>query len=136
ELPSIPDTGQWVNFLRHHDELNLSRLTNAQRSEVFDKFAPAKDMQIYDRGLRRRLAPMLASDRRRIELANCLLFGLPGTPVIYYGEEIGMGENLAVEGRLAVRTPMQWTSEKNGGFSSAATKDLVRPMVTRGVSSF
>ena len=136
ELPSIPDSGQWVNFLRHHDELNLSRLTDAQREEIFAEFAPKKNMQIYNRGLRRRLAPMLQGDRLRIELANSLLFGLPGTPVIYYGDEIGMGENLAVEGRLAVRTPMQWTPEKNGGFSSAAAKDLVRPMVTRGEFSF
>jgi maltose alpha-D-glucosyltransferase/alpha-amylase len=132
ELPSIPDTGQWVNFLRHHDELNLSRLTTAQREEVFAKFAPEKKMQIYGRGLRRRLATMLDNDQRRIELANSLLFSLPGTPVIYYGEEIGMGENLAVDGRLAVRTPMQWTGEKNGGFSTCARKDLVRPMLTSG----
>jgi maltose alpha-D-glucosyltransferase / alpha-amylase len=136
ELPSIPDTGQWVNFLRHHDELNLSRLTAAQREEVFKEFAPKADMQIYDRGLRRRLAPMLNDDRRRLELANSLLFALPGTPVLYYGEEIGMSENLAVEGRLAVRTPMQWTPDKNGGFSSAPAGDLVRPMVTRGKFSY
>ncbi|CAN5576821.1 alpha-amylase family protein [soil metagenome] len=132
ELPTIPDTGQWVNFLRHHDELNLSRLTAAQREEVFMEFAPDKKMQIYDRGLRRRLATMLDGNQRRIELANSLLFSLPGTPVIFYGEEIGMGENLAVDGRLAVRTPMQWTTEQNGGFSTCARKDLVRPMLTSG----
>ena len=136
ELPTIPGSGQWVNFLRHHDELNLSRLTSAQREEVFEEFAPQEDMQIYDRGLRRRLAPMFDDDRKRIELAFSLLFGLPGTPVVYYGEEIGMSENLALDGRMAVRTPMQWTTEKNGGFSSAAPRDLVRPMLTRGAFSF
>lgn len=136
ELPSIPDTGQWVNFLRHHDELNLSRLTEAQRQEVFAEFAPSKNMQIYDRGLRRRLATMFDDDRKRLELANSLLFALPGTPVLYYGEEIGMSENLAVDGRLAVRTPMQWTPGRNGGFSDGASRELVRPMVSRGKYSF
>jgi maltose alpha-D-glucosyltransferase / alpha-amylase len=136
ELPTIPDTGQWVNFLRHHDELNLSRLTAAQREEVFKAFAPETDMLIYDRGLRRRLAPMFDDDRRRLELANSLLFSLPGTPVIYYGEEIGMAENLKIEGRLAVRTPMQWTPGKHAGFSRPGTHQLVRPMVTRGKNSY
>src|SRR5690606_4821477 len=85
---------------------------------------------------RRRLAPMLGDDTRRLRLAYSLLYSLPGTPVVYYGEEIGMGENLALHGRRAVRTPMQWTPAKNGGFSTAAAKDLVRPMVTRGDYSF
>lgn len=136
ELPSIPDTGQWVNFLRHHDELNLSRLTAAQRESVFEEFAPSDDMQIFGRGLRRRLATMFGDDRRRMELAYSLLFALPGTPVLFYGEEISMAENLKVDGRLAVRTPMQWTAEKNAGFSTAPAQDLVRPMITRGEYSY
>ncbi|HUG13722.1 MAG TPA: alpha-amylase family protein [Thermomicrobiales bacterium] len=128
ELPSIPNLGQWVNFLRHHDELNLSRLTEQERQTVFKAFALDEDMQIYDRGLRRRLAPMLKGNRRRLELAYSLLFSLPGTPMIFYGEEIGMGENLDVPARGSVRTPMQWSSAPNGGFSTANAADLVRPM--------
>jgi maltose alpha-D-glucosyltransferase/alpha-amylase len=128
QLPSIPDAGQWVNFLRHHDELNLSQLTRAQRAQVVDAFGPKPNMQIYDRGLRRRLAPMLGGDHARIRMAYSLQFGLPGAPMIFYGEEIGMGENLDVPGRYAVRTPMQWTSFNQGGFSSAPADQYVRPM--------
>jgi len=128
ELPTVPAKGQWVNFLRHHDELNLARLQNAQREEVFAAFGPEPGMQIYGRGLRRRLAPMLEGDMARLKLAYSLLFSLPGAPMIFYGEEIGMGENLDVAGRLSVRTPMQWTPYAKGGFSSAASEDLVRPI--------
>jgi maltose alpha-D-glucosyltransferase / alpha-amylase len=131
ELPTIPDLGQWVNFLRHHDELNLSRLTKIQRDQVFAEFGPEPSMQIYGRGLRRRLAPMLGNDPRRLRLAYALLFGLPGAPMLFYGEEIGMGENLDVPGRLSVRTPMQWTPYDHGGFSTAPPQEHVRPM-TRG----
>ena len=132
DLPSIPSQGQWVNFARHHDELNLSRLTLQDRQRVYDEFGPDESMQIYDRGLRRRLAPMLGNDRRRLELAYSLLFSLPGTPMLFYGEEIGMGENLDVPGRLAMRTPMQWTSGANAGFSSIEDGELVRPLVEGG----
>jgi maltose alpha-D-glucosyltransferase / alpha-amylase len=132
ELPAIPNLGQWVNFLRHHDELNLSRLTEQERQTVFGAFAPDEGMQVYGRGLRRRLAPMLKNDRRRLELAYSLLFSLPGTPMIFYGEEIGMGENLDLPARWSVRTPMQWTSGPNGGFSTAGAEDVVRPMVSGG----
>jgi maltose alpha-D-glucosyltransferase/alpha-amylase len=132
ELPTIPGVGQWVNFLRHHDELNLSRLTQQQRDEVLLAFGPKPDMQIYDRGLRRRLAPMLNGDQRRLQLAYSLLFSLPGTPVLFYGEEIGMGENLSLHGRLSVRTPMQWAHTQNGGFSTAPPGKLVRPVVAEG----
>jgi maltose alpha-D-glucosyltransferase / alpha-amylase len=136
QLPTVPDVGQWVNFLRHHDELNLSRLTKEQRQQIFAAFGPEKTMQIYDRGLRRRLAPMLGGDMARIRMAYSLLFSLPGIPVIYYGEEIGMGENLDAPGRLSVRTPMQWTAYNNGGFSAAPPEQFVRPMVTDGDYGF
>ncbi len=136
QLPTIPDRGQWVNFLRHHDELNLSRMTTDQREQVFARFGPDPDMQIYGRGLRRRLAPMLDGDQRRLCLAYSLLFGLPGAPILFYGEEIGMGENPALPGRLAVRAPMQWTPYDNGGFSAAPPRDFVRPMLSDGEYGF
>lgn len=126
ELPSIPGAGQWVNFLRHHDELNLSRLPADHREQIYSAFGPEPDMQIYQRGLRRRLAPMLGGDGPKLRLAYSLLFSLPGAPMIFYGEEIGMGENLAMPGRLAVRTPMQWTPYDNGGFSIAPRERWVR----------
>lgn len=136
ELPAIPNLGQWVNLLRHHDELNLSRLTEQERQTVFGAFAPDEGMQVYGRGLRRRLAPMMKNDRRRLELAYSLLFSLPGTPMIFYGEEIGMGENLDLPARRSVRTPMQWTSGRNGGFSTAREEDIVRPMMSAGANGF
>jgi maltose alpha-D-glucosyltransferase / alpha-amylase len=136
ELPAIPNQGQWVNFLRHHDELNLSRLTDQEKAEVFKSFAPDERMLVYDRGLRRRLAPMLKGDRRRIELAYSLLFSLPGTPMIFYGEEIGMGENLDLPARWSMRTPMQWSSAENGGFSDVPEGDLVRPMPSDGAFGY
>jgi maltose alpha-D-glucosyltransferase/alpha-amylase len=112
-----PATAQWGMFLRNHDELDLGRLTEAQRRCVFDAFAPHSDMQLYQRGIRRRLAPMLNGDRRRLELAYSLMFTLPGTPVIRYGDEIGMGDNLDLPERVAARTPMQWSAEPHGGFT-------------------
>jgi maltose alpha-D-glucosyltransferase/alpha-amylase len=128
QMPTIPQSGQWINFLRHHDELNLARLTKEQREQILDAFAPDPDMQIYNRGLRRRLATMFKGDPARLRLAYSLLFGLPGSPMIFYGEEIGMGENLSIPGRLSVRTPMQWTSYAAGGFSTAEPESYVRPM--------
>jgi maltose alpha-D-glucosyltransferase/alpha-amylase len=136
QLPTIPNRGQWVNFLRHHDELNLSRLTRDQREQVFAAFGPDPDMQVYDRGLRRRLAPMLGGDQQRIRLAYSLLFSLPGAPMVFYGEEIGMGEQPALEGRMAVRAPMQWTPYDNGGFSSAPAEHFVRPILSDGDYGF
>jgi maltose alpha-D-glucosyltransferase/alpha-amylase len=131
-LPAIPAQGQWVNFARHHDEVNLSRLTDLQRQDVFKAFGPDASMQVYNRGLRRRMAPMLGGDRKRLEMAYSLQFSLPGTPMIFYGEEIGMGENLDLPERVAVRTPMQWSPAPNGGFSSAPDQQLVRPMTPGG----
>jgi maltose alpha-D-glucosyltransferase/alpha-amylase len=136
ELPTIPELGQWVNFLRHHDELNLARLTAAQREEVFAAFAPEETMRAYGRGIRRRLAPMLGGDQRRLRLAYSVLFGLPGAPVLYYGEEIGMGEDLALPGRLSVRTPMQWSAYGHGGFSTAPPARHVRPLVADGAYGY
>jgi trehalose synthase len=128
-LPEIPDDCQWATFVRNHDELTLDQLSDSERQEVFDAFGPDEDMQIHGRGLRRRLPPMLDNDQRRIRLVYSLLFSLPGTPVLYYGEEIGMGENLEIEGRRSVRTPMQWSSGPNAGFSSAPPSELRRPVV-------
>ena len=125
-----PYEGAWATFLRNHDELTLDKLSDAERAEVFAAFGPDPDMQLYGRGLRRRLPPMLGGDQRRIRMAYGLMFALPGTPTIFYGEEIGMGENLAVDGRLAVRTPMQWTGGPTAGFSSAPPDGLCRPMPT------
>jgi maltose alpha-D-glucosyltransferase/alpha-amylase len=112
-----PATAQWGLFLRNHDELDLGRLTKAQREVVFKKFGPDKNMQLYDRGIRRRLAPMLGGDRRRLELAYSLMCTLPGTPVIRYGDEIGMGDNLDLPERNCARTPMQWSTEPHAGFT-------------------
>ena len=128
QRPEISPDCQWASFLRNHDELTLDKLSDDERQEVFAAFGPDPEMQMYGRGLRRRLPPMLQGDPRRIKMAYSLMFSLPGTPVLFYGEEIGMGENLDVEGRLAVRTPMQWTAERNGGFSRAAPRRLKRPL--------
>jgi maltose alpha-D-glucosyltransferase / alpha-amylase len=114
-----PATAQWGLFLRNHDELDLGRLTAAQRKLVFDKFGPDKNMQLYDRGIRRRLAPMLGGDRRRLELAYSLMCTLPGTPVIRYGDEIGMGDDLDLPERNCARTPMQWSTEPQAGFTES-----------------
>ena len=116
--------------MRNHDELTLDKLSTRERKEVFAAFGPDPDMQLYDRGLRRRLPTMLGGDERRIRLVYSLMFSLPGTPTLFYGEEIGMGENLDVEGRLAVRTPMQWDDGPNGGFSTAPRRRLTRPQPT------
>ena len=126
----IPAEGAWATFLRNHDELTLDKLTRGEREEVFAAFGPDPDMQVYDRGLRRRLPPMLGGDQRRIRMAYGLMFALPGTPTLFYGEEIGMGENLALDERLAVRTPMQWTPGPTAGFSSAPPDGLCRPLPT------
>jgi maltose alpha-D-glucosyltransferase / alpha-amylase len=133
ETPAIPSTCQWATFLRNHDEVDLGRLVGHEHDEVFAAFGPDPKMQLYERGIRRRLAPMLDNDRRRIEMAYALQFSLPGTPVIRYGDEIGMGEDLRLPEREAIRTPMQWSRERHAGFSSARRKqDLRRPVITGG----
>lgn len=130
-LPSIPEDGQWVTFLRNLDELDLERLTEEEREAVYQAFAPDPDMRIFGRGIRRRVAPML-NDRRRLESAFSLLFSLPGTPLLVYGDELGMGEDLALAGRDSVRTPMQWSRERHAGFSTAAARALPLPIITDG----
>ncbi|MFE9768240.1 alpha-amylase family protein [Streptomyces sp. NPDC005808] len=128
DRPTAPRDAHWATFVRNHDELTLDKLSQAERAEVFAAFGPDKNMQLYDRGLRRRLPPMVGGDRRRVELAYSLLFTLPGTPVLFYGEEVGMGENLVAEGRQAVRTPMQWTPEAGAGFSDARPDAFPNPL--------
>jgi maltose alpha-D-glucosyltransferase / alpha-amylase len=125
-----PATAQWGNFLRNHDELDLGRLTEAQRETVFAAFGPDKSMQLYDRGIRRRLAPMLKGDRRHLELANSLMFTLPGTPVVRYGDELGMGDNLELPERNCARTPMQWSNEPQAGFTKG--EKPVLPVIDKG----
>ena len=130
--PAIAVESQWANFVRNHDELTLDKLSDEERQEVFAAFGPEPRMQVYDRGIIRRLPPMLDGDPRRVRMVYSLMFSLPGTPVLYYGEELGMGEDLDAGSRLAVRTPMQWTGGVNGGFSHAAARRLARPVVTGG----
>jgi maltose alpha-D-glucosyltransferase/alpha-amylase len=129
-----PHAAQWINFLRSHDELDLGRLSERQRARVFEAFGPSKDMQLYDRGIRRRLAPMLGNDRRKLELAFSLLFTLPGTPMLQYGDEIGIGDDLSLEERECARTPMQWSADRHGGFSTA--RRTVRPVISDPVYGY
>lgn len=112
ERPQPPRDGHWATFVRNHDELTLDKLPEDERQEVFDAFGPDPSMQLYGRGLRRRLPSMLNGDQRRIRMVYSLLFTLPGTPVLFYGEELGLVEDLSLEGRLAVRVPMDWEAEK------------------------
>jgi maltose alpha-D-glucosyltransferase / alpha-amylase len=128
-MPELPRHGQWATFLRNHDEVDLSNLSEDERADVFAAFGPDPDQQLYGRGIRRRLAPMLGGDRRRLEMAYSLQFTMPGTPVLRYGDELGMGEDLSLPERTAIRTPMQWSSTANGGFSTAPAEDLTVPMV-------
>jgi maltose alpha-D-glucosyltransferase/alpha-amylase len=121
--PPIPETCQWATFLRCHDELTLEMVTEEERQFLWDFYAPEPRMRL-NLGIRRRLAPLLANDRDRIELANSLLFTLPGAPVVYYGDEIGMGDDIWLDDRDGVRTPMQWTDGPNAGFSDADAEDL------------
>jgi maltose alpha-D-glucosyltransferase / alpha-amylase len=131
---SRPATAQWGLFLRNHDELDLGRLEEGQRQKVFAAFGPRPEMQLYERGIRRRLACMLDGDRRRLELAYSLLFTLPGTPVIRYGDEIGMGDDLSLPERNCARTPMQWSNEPHGGFTKNETPAV--PVISGGPYSF
>jgi maltose alpha-D-glucosyltransferase / alpha-amylase len=129
----LPPTGQWAHFLRNHDELDLGRLAADDRRTVFEAFGPEPSMQLYGRGIRRRPAPMLG-DQARLRLAYSLVLSLPGTPVLRYGDEIGMGDDLRLKDRAAIRTPMQWSTERNAGFSKAET--LARPVISRGIFGY
>jgi len=132
QTPEIPDSCQWFIFLRNHDELTLEMVTDIERDYMYDEYAMDKSMRIY-RGIRRRLAPMMDNDRRRIELLNGLLMSLPGTPIVYYGDEIGMGDNIYLGDRNGVRTPMQWNGTLNAGFSSADPERLCAPVISNAV---
>ena len=131
-LPSIPPQSQWANFIKNHDEASLDKLSDAEREEVFAAFAPKTSMRLFDRGIRRRFPPMVDGDRRRMELAYSLLYSLPGTPVLFYGEEIGLGDNLAMAERESVRLPMQWANRPGGGFTTADEETLPRRLLRDG----
>ncbi|MCF7675309.1 MAG: maltose alpha-D-glucosyltransferase [Akkermansiaceae bacterium] len=128
QTPAIPETSQWALFLRNHDELTLEMVTDEERDYMYRAYAQVNRARL-NLGIRRRLAPLLGNDRRRIELLNAVLLSLPGTPVLYYGDEIGMGENIYLGDRNGVRTPMQWSSEKNAGFSRANPQSLYLPLI-------
>jgi maltose alpha-D-glucosyltransferase/alpha-amylase len=131
-LPALPRHGQWATFLRNHDEVDLSGLQPDERADVFAVFGPERRHQLYERGIRRRPAPMLG-DANRLRMAYSLQFTMPGTPVLRYGDEIGMGEDLSLPERTAIRTPMQWSPAPNAGFSSTPdSRQLVAPVVTDG----
>ena len=129
----LPPNAQWAQFLRNHDELDLERLTQEHREKVFARFGPEPQMQLYHRGIRRRLASMLGN-QSQLELAYSAMFSLPGTPVIRYGDEIGMGDDLSLKERDAVRTPMQWSDAPQAGFSTSIK--LVHPVIDRGPYSY
>jgi maltose alpha-D-glucosyltransferase / alpha-amylase len=128
QTPDIPDNCQWAIFLRNHDELTLEMVTDTERDYLWQAYASDKRARI-NLGIRRRLTPLLERDRRRVELMTALLFSMPGTPVIYYGDEIGMGDNIYLGDRDGVRTPMQWSPDRNGGFSHADPASLVLPPI-------
>jgi maltose alpha-D-glucosyltransferase / alpha-amylase len=128
QTPAIPDPCQWALFLRNHDELTLEMVAEEERLFMYSAYTDAPEARI-NFGIRRRLAPLLGGDRRKIELMNALLFSLPGTPVVYYGDEIGMGDNIFLGDRNGIRTPMQWSGERNGGFSSADVQRLYLPLI-------
>jgi maltose alpha-D-glucosyltransferase/alpha-amylase len=132
----IPAGCGYVNFIRKHDELNLGKLKEDERNEVFEAFAPEEYMRIYGRGIRRRLAPMLNNDRARMEMVYSIMFCLPGTSMIRYGDELGMGEDLQLKGRESIRTVMQWSSGNNAGFSKASAEALPYPAIDKGTFSY
>jgi maltose alpha-D-glucosyltransferase / alpha-amylase len=128
QTPAIPDNSQWAIFLRNHDELTLEMVTDEDRDYMYKVYATDPQARI-NLGIRRRLAPLLWHNRRKIELLNCLLMSLPGTPIIYYGDEIGMGDNIYLGDRNGVRTPMQWSADRNAGFSRANPQRLYLPVI-------
>jgi maltose alpha-D-glucosyltransferase/alpha-amylase len=135
QTPQIPENSQWCTFLRNHDELTLEMVTDIERDYMYDVYARDKTMRL-NLGIRRRLAPMMDNDRRRIQLLNLLLMSLPGTPVLYYGDEIGMGDNVYLGDRNGVRTPMQWNGGWNGGFSGADPERLYSPLISNPVFGY
>ncbi|MFZ0580466.1 MAG: maltose alpha-D-glucosyltransferase [Candidatus Acidiferrales bacterium] len=135
QTPQIPENCQWVTFLRNHDELTLEMVTDIERDYMYDTYARDKTMRL-NLGIRRRLAPMMDNDRRRIQLLNFLIMSLPGTPVLYYGDEIGMGDNVYLGDRNGVRTPMQWNGGWNGGFSGADPERLYSPLISNPVFGY
>ena len=135
QTPEIPESCQWAIFLRNHDELTLEMVTDSERDYLWNTYAADRRARI-NLGIRRRLGPLMEHDRRRIELMNGLLLSMPGTPVIYYGDEIGMGDNIHLGDRDGVRTPMQWSPDRNGGFSRANPADLVLPPVMDAIYGF
>ena len=135
QTPEIPPSCQWSVFLRNHDELTLEMVTDMERDYMYDMYAQSKTMRL-NLGIRRRLAPLLNNDRRRIELMNGMLMSLPGTPIIYYGDEIGMGDNISLGDRNGVRTPMQWTGGWNAGFSTADPQRLYAPIIQDAVYGY
>ena len=136
KIPKLSTEEQLANFLRNHDELDLEQLTDIERQEVFTIFAPEEDMRIFDRGIRRRLAPMFKNDKRRLALAYSILFSLPGTPILRYGQEIGMGDDLTKKGRKSVRTVMQWNADRNGGFSNVKSGAIAHRLIEAGEYSY
>ncbi|MEL7640232.1 MAG: maltose alpha-D-glucosyltransferase [Solidesulfovibrio sp.] len=128
QTPAIPPTCQWAMFLRNHDELTLEMVSDEERDFMYRVYAKDREARI-NLGIRRRLAPLLQGSRRRMELINCILFSFPGTPIIYYGDEIGMGDHFRLGDRDGVRTPMQWSPDKNAGFSRANPQNLYLPVV-------
>jgi maltose alpha-D-glucosyltransferase/alpha-amylase len=135
QTPAIPENCQWCIFLRNHDELTLEMVTDVERDYMYDEYATDKTMRI-NLGIRRRLAPMMENDRRRIELLNGLLMSMPGTPIVYYGDEIGMGDNIYLGDRNGVRTPMQWNGGTNAGFSFADPERLYSPLISNSVYGY
>lgn len=135
QTPAIPENCQWFIFLRNHDELTLEMVTDLERDYMYDEYATDKTMRI-NLGIRRRLAPMMENDRRRIELLNGLLMSMPGTPIVYYGDEIGMGDNIYLGDRNGVRTPMQWNGGTNAGFSFADPERLYSPLISNSVYGY
>jgi maltose alpha-D-glucosyltransferase/alpha-amylase len=133
--PSIPDACQWGLFLRNHDELTLEMVTQMERDYMWDEYAKDPQARI-NLGIRRRLAPLMEGDRRRIELLNGLLMSLPGSPILYYGDEIGMGDNMYLGDRNSVRTPMQWTGGANGSFSTADPERLWLPVISNALYGY
>src|SRR5207249_2532314 len=135
QTPAIPTNAQWAVFLRNHDELTLEMVTEEER-DYMNRVYASDPMARINLGIRRRLAPLLGNERRRIELLNGLLLSLPGTPILYYGDEIGMGDNVFLQDRNGVRTPMQWSSDRNAGFSTAPEGTLYLPVIADPVYGY